>query len=62
MTDEREYRVTWEIDVTAPDPETAALLARAAQVRPGTTATVFTVTDRSVPGSNVTVDLEPWSR
>jgi hypothetical protein len=40
---DREYRVTWVIDVHADNPRDAAEQARAAQVRPGTTATVFQV-------------------
>ena len=39
-----EYRVKWEIDVTADSPEEAARLARAMQTSPDTTATVFDVT------------------
>lgn len=43
MTEPTNYRVSWEIDVLASSPEEAAREARAAQTRPGTMATVFTV-------------------
>lgn len=39
----REYRVKWEIDVTARTPREAAKLAREMQSAPGTTATVYDV-------------------
>lgn len=52
---ERGYRVCWEIDVTADTPEDAAREAFAAMQRPGTTATVFDVTDHT--GAVTTVDL-----
>lgn len=39
----RDFRVTWEADVVAENPEAAAQYARAMQTRPGTTATVFEV-------------------
>jgi hypothetical protein len=42
MTD---YKVVWESDVTADSPREAAERARADQVRPGSWATVFDVTD-----------------
>lgn len=52
------YLVTWEIDTfDARTPLDAALNARAAQIRPGTTATVFTVTDKS-SGASFSVDLD----
>jgi hypothetical protein len=41
-----EYRVTWVMDVEANSPHDAAIKARAAQTRPGTTATVFEVVAR----------------
>lgn len=41
-----EYRVTWVIDVEADGPTSAAVKARIAQLRPNTTATVFTVVAR----------------
>jgi hypothetical protein len=69
-----EYRVTWEIDVEADSPRQAAEKARAAQVRPGTIATVFTVAPRVDPrgirglvADEVQIDLDdqrdrgPWS-
>lgn len=40
---EHEYRVRWEIDVSASDPHAAAVAAREMQSRPGTTATVYEV-------------------
>jgi hypothetical protein len=40
-----EYRVKWEIDVDGDDPVGAVRRARAAQIRPGTTATVFSVVE-----------------
>lgn len=39
------YRVEWAIDIGADTPEEAARLALAIQRNPGSTATVFTVTD-----------------
>ena len=50
------WRVTWVIDVDASSHEEAARKARAAQVRPGTIATVFTVQAPGV-GEPVVVDL-----
>jgi hypothetical protein len=38
-----EYRVRWVIEVDADSPHDAAVKARAAQIRPGTIATVFEV-------------------
>lgn len=55
-----EYRVRWEIDVSADDPETAAGLALIARIGPGTTATVFDVTDKR--GRVTRVDLLKASR
>jgi hypothetical protein len=52
---ESHFRVTWEIDAFGKTHEDAARFARAAQVRPGTTATVFTVQAEGEPP--VTVDL-----
>jgi hypothetical protein len=49
-----EYRVTWAIDIDAGSPEEAARLARDAQVRADTIATVFEV---SRGGAWWTVDL-----
>ena len=49
------YRVTWEIDIEAGSPREAAELARACQVRPGTTAVVFYCADES--GETTCVDL-----
>ena len=49
------YRVTWEIDIEADSPREAAELARACQVRPGTTAVVFDCADES--GETTRVDL-----
>lgn len=44
------YRVRWEIDVEAETPYEAAVAARKAQVRPGTIATVFEVSEHVGPG------------
>lgn len=37
------YRVTWEIDIDAETPREAAEIARAYQLNPNSTATVFDV-------------------
>jgi hypothetical protein len=55
----REYAVTWEIEVLAGTPREAAELARAAQLDPETTATVFAVAalaDRAAQEAE-TIDL-----
>jgi hypothetical protein len=52
---ETDYFVVWEFDATASTPQEAARLARDAQTRPGTTATVFRVFDAN--GDEVQVDL-----
>ncbi len=49
------YRVRWEIDLPADNPLEAARKAQQAMRRPGTTATVFDVTDRD--GKTTRVDL-----
>jgi len=49
-----EYRVTWEIDISADSPLEAARQARLYQVKPDTTAVVFTVGDE-------TIDLLEWA-
>jgi hypothetical protein len=55
MTD---FLVTWVIDAeNLPTPLAAARYARNVQVRPGTIATVFTVTDKAA-GITTTVDLD----
>lgn len=57
---EKEYRVLWEIDVSAPSPRDAALRARYFQ-RPDSSACVFDVRDPdSEPGQDeyIRVDLE----
>ena len=57
--EEREYRVRWEIDVTATSPEAAAREAQLAMRRPGTTANVFKVRPNLPLLSDfVTVDLD----
>jgi hypothetical protein len=43
-----EYRVTWEIDISASSPREAAQYARDAQLRRDTEAVVFSVRDGSV--------------
>lgn len=50
-----EYRVMWEIDVTADTPCEAAQRAQAIQLQVDSTATVFDVTDES--GDTTRVDL-----
>jgi hypothetical protein len=60
-----EYRVIWTIDVDAADPREAAEKARAAQVRPDTTATVFQVKPwgrTTQPPEVVEIDLSPERR
>lgn len=53
-----EYLVTWEIDIEADSPEEAAQKARAAQIRTGTEALVFTVADKADPADRLyEVDL-----
>lgn len=53
-----DYLVTWEIDAFDADtPMDAALQARAAQIRPGTIATVFTATNKAT-GASFRIDLE----
>lgn len=51
-----EYRVTWEIDVSADSPEDAARLALGIQRDDRSSAVVFSV--RSESGRTVTIDLE----
>ncbi|AVO21389.1 hypothetical protein SEA_CEPENS_82 [Mycobacterium phage Cepens] len=52
------YTVTWEIDcANADDMLAAAEFAREAQMATGTTAVVFTVTDRDT-GESAEVDLD----
>lgn len=51
-----DYAVTWEFDsIDADSPEDAARMARAAQIREGTIATVFDVTDEQ--GNTTRIDL-----
>lgn len=54
-----EYRVIWMIDVTAASPVAATAEAQAAQLRPGTLATVFDVMDRAAAWEGTRVDLAP---
>lgn len=49
------YFVSWEINIAADSPQAAAAQAFAHMQRPGTTCTVFSVSDGS--GEAVTVDL-----
>ena len=49
------YRVRWEIDVPAVNPQDAAGKARACILRPDTTATVFDVTEPD--GTTTRIDL-----
>jgi hypothetical protein len=48
----RRYRVAWEIDVWAASHRQAVRLARDAQVRPGTTATLFTAVRQGDPAKS----------
>ena len=50
-----EYRVTWEIDLTADSPYEAAQQALAIHRKPDSIATVFEVHGE---GRSVTIDLE----
>jgi nucleotide-binding universal stress UspA family protein len=52
----KRFRVVWEIDLEEECALDAAEHARAIQVRPGTTATVFTVIDPA--GDRVDIDLD----
>jgi hypothetical protein len=52
-----DYRVTWEIDVSAETPEDAAMKARRIQLDPASSATVFKVALDQGDGPQVTVDL-----
>jgi hypothetical protein len=51
-----EYRVNWNIEVDADSPREAAIEARKAQIRPGSTAVVFTV-ETGNPQGPESVDL-----
>jgi hypothetical protein len=51
-----EYRVNWNIEVDADSPREAAIQARQAQIRPGSTAVVFTV-ETGNPQGPESVDL-----
>lgn len=51
----KEYRVVWEIELSATDPVDAARQARQVQLDPHSRATVFTV---SGDGSYAQVDLD----
>lgn len=57
-----EYRVVWEIDLEADDPEDAARRAVKIQMNEESTANVFTVTRRTpggaLTGRTVKVDLD----
>jgi hypothetical protein len=46
-----EYRVTWEIDVEAPNPREAAWMAREAQVELASKVSVFLVRERAADGT-----------
>lgn len=52
----KSYRVTWEIDIEATDPETAARRALAIQRDPNSTATAFKVYEIH-PGDTTVIDL-----
>lgn len=53
-----EYRVSWEIDITADSPEEAAVNAREIQLSRQSTTNVFDVDDRNWPYRRWAVDLE----
>jgi hypothetical protein len=59
MTEDKEYRVVWEMDVDAINPHDAAVKALDYITRPGTTANIFEVTNRA-NGSTTNIDLEEW--
>lgn len=62
MDESIEYRVTWEIDITAKSPQEAARLAHNIQLDPSSIATAYVVLDPS--GSKYRIDLEEddWTR
>jgi hypothetical protein len=51
------YTVIWEIEVEADSPLEAAIEARAAQIDPATTATVFEVRDEGNGALGTLIDL-----
>lgn len=55
MSEDKHYKIVWEIDVYASSPEEAARIARSAQRRPGTTATIYGVLDNET-GKKFMVD------
>ena len=67
-----EYRVVWEVDVTAASPRQAAVQARALQLDPTNIATIYDVydiekcpdLDRNLSGDSgkVLVDLRTFTR
>ena len=59
MQQQKEYRVVWEIDVSATSPEEAARLATAMMPFPGTdsTATIFSVAESRTLAEPTTVDI-----
>jgi hypothetical protein len=54
---EEEYRVVWEIDLTAPSPREAAEAAQAIQLRPNH-ATVFMVNGESIDLDEIEAEEE----
>lgn len=52
------YRVRWEIDVAAGDARSAAVAAKAMQVKPDSTMNVFEVSDQQSTAPDVTIDLD----
>lgn len=58
-SEEKEYRVVWEMDVSADNPYDAAIQAMRYITKPGTTANVFEVTNR-YSGATTNIDLEEW--
>lgn len=63
MSDQKEYLVTWQIEVLADSPEDAARQALAVQRDPGSLATYFTTAEKTPEGdlfieNETFVDLE----
>lgn len=56
---EREYRVTWDIDITADSPLDAARRAREIQLNPKSWATVFTVDGEYIDLDDTEDDQNP---
>ena len=56
----KEYRVVWEVDVTAASPREAAVQARAVQLHPTNNATIYDVYDlEKCPDVNFNISGHP---